>query len=418
MRKAGGNWVDGDRFFDREAEVEALIERVHEGRHTLLTAQRRMGKTSLVRETLRRLKEGGEVEPLFVDLEDALSPEDVVAEIAAQTLSAQGRWLPIKRAFANFLDQAGRGFEELGFADLKVKLRSGIDSGNWKQRGEAVFAALDDHEIPVVLAIDELPILVNRLLKGQDYQLTAERKLVADEFLGWLRKAAQAHRGLCLIISGSISLEPILRQAGLSAHANVYSPFELKPWTRQLLRTASLHSRRITRSTCPRRYVDTCVVCCAAAFRSTSSSSSTTSMKICGEPADVPLRWKTWIECMRSTCWGFGGTIDLDHYQSRLAMVLGSGSQRIAIELLTEAAVNQGVLSGESIALCQRYFRSSGETDLTPVQDVLLPLEHDGYLAATVDGYGFVSRLVEDWWRVRFGATFVPIGHRKLDAEG
>ena len=55
MRKAGGNWVVGDRFFDREAELEALSERVREGTHTLLTAQRRMGKTSLVRELLRRL---------------------------------------------------------------------------------------------------------------------------------------------------------------------------------------------------------------------------------------------------------------------------------------------------------------------------------------------------------------------------
>ena len=211
--------------------MEALIERIHDGRHTLLTAQRRMGKTSLVRETLRRLEEGGEVEPLFVDLEDAMGPEDVVAEIAAQTLSAQGRWLPIRRAFANFMEQAGRRVEELGFVDLKVKLRGGIDGGNWKQRGEAVFAALADHDKPVVLAIDELPILVNRLLKGQNYRLTPARKLVADEFLGWLRKAAQAHRRLCLILSGSISLEPILRQAGLSAHANVYAPFELEPWT-------------------------------------------------------------------------------------------------------------------------------------------------------------------------------------------
>ena len=55
-----------------------------------------------------------------------MAPEDVVAEIAAQTLSAQGRWLPIKRTFANFLEQAGRRIEELGFADLKVKLRSGV----------------------------------------------------------------------------------------------------------------------------------------------------------------------------------------------------------------------------------------------------------------------------------------------------
>ena len=163
--------------------MEALIERVRDGRHTLLTAQRRMGKTSLVRETLRRLGERGEVEPLFVDLEDSMAPEDTIAEIAARTLSAQGRWLPIKRSFANFLEQAGRQIEELGFADLKVRLRGGIDGGNWKQRGDAVFAALADHDKPVVLAIDEMPILVNRLLKGQDYRdyrLTPERKLVAD----------------------------------------------------------------------------------------------------------------------------------------------------------------------------------------------------------------------------------------------
>ena len=50
LKKAGGNWVDGENFFNREAELEALIERIREGRHTLLTAQRRMGKTSLIRE--------------------------------------------------------------------------------------------------------------------------------------------------------------------------------------------------------------------------------------------------------------------------------------------------------------------------------------------------------------------------------
>ena len=51
LRKAGSIWVDGDRFFDREVELASLSERVSAGIHTLLTAQRRMGKTSLVRET-------------------------------------------------------------------------------------------------------------------------------------------------------------------------------------------------------------------------------------------------------------------------------------------------------------------------------------------------------------------------------
>ena len=71
LRKAGANWVEGDRFFDRESDLAALAERVRDGTHTLVTAQRRMGKTSLVRELLRRLKEKGKFETVFVDVEGA-----------------------------------------------------------------------------------------------------------------------------------------------------------------------------------------------------------------------------------------------------------------------------------------------------------------------------------------------------------
>ncbi|MYK60162.1 MAG: AAA family ATPase, partial [Rhodospirillaceae bacterium] len=79
IRKGGSNWVDAENFFDRETELEALVERVREGTHTLLTAQRRMGKTSLVRELQRRLAETGDFEVVFVDLEAATDPADAIA---------------------------------------------------------------------------------------------------------------------------------------------------------------------------------------------------------------------------------------------------------------------------------------------------------------------------------------------------
>ena len=80
---------------------------------------------------------------------------------------------------------------------------------NWRQKGDEVFAALAKNDRRVVLAIDELPILVNRLLKGDDYRNHARADgQVVDEFLGWLRKNGQAHRGrICLILSGSVNLE-------------------------------------------------------------------------------------------------------------------------------------------------------------------------------------------------------------------
>lgn len=157
MRKAGGNWVDGDRFFDREVEVEALSERILDGAHTLLTAQRRMGKTSLVRETLRRLAAAHQITPLFADLEDARDPQDAVAEIAAQTTTAQSLWHRVSRGFANTLQNTRGYLEEVGIGEVKAKLRGGIDRGTWKQKGNDLFAALDGHQRPVVIAIDELP---------------------------------------------------------------------------------------------------------------------------------------------------------------------------------------------------------------------------------------------------------------------
>ena len=95
--------MEGERFFDREVELEALRERIRDGTHTLLTAQRRMGKTSLVRELLRRLREEGEYETIFVDLEAAANAGDAIAEIAFETRSIQGVWSNVLSHFSNFL---------------------------------------------------------------------------------------------------------------------------------------------------------------------------------------------------------------------------------------------------------------------------------------------------------------------------
>jgi len=135
MQKGGSNWVDGENFFNRETALAALEERMRAGTHTLIAAQRRMGKTSLVRELLRRLAEKGDFEGVFVDLEAARDPADAIAEIGIWMRPADSVWNRIRNSFANTI---GGIDVRLSVAELKVKLRAGIDAGNWRQRGDAI----------------------------------------------------------------------------------------------------------------------------------------------------------------------------------------------------------------------------------------------------------------------------------------
>ena len=415
LTKAGANWVEGDRFYDRDVELEALRERVEHGTHTLLTAQRRMGKTSLVRELLRRLEYEGEFATIFVDLEAADTPQDAVAEIGARSMSVRGAWHRIRSGFANVLSGVVDRVDTLSVAELHVKLRAGIDAGNWQQKGDEIFRALAENGLPVVVALDELPILVNRLLKGQDYRITPKRRQAADSLMSWLRRCGQEHRGrISMILSGSVGLEPILRQAGLSAHANIFAPFDLKPWDEE---TASN---------------------CLAALASNYSLDLPSDVRgdMCRRlRCNVPHHVQQFFDCLHERLrharrreasledveqayaeemLGPRGQIDLDHYESRLKTVLGTRLYRIALELLTEAAVQGGTLSRTAVEQYRERFPAEADADQAPVESVLNVLEHDGYLARQDGDYRFVSGLLEDWWRARHGQYFVLIGQRQI----
>ena len=417
LRKAGSNWVEGpDRFYDRETELEALQERVREGTHTLLTAQRRMGKTSLVRELLRRLKAEGARDTAFVDLEDAADAADAIAAIATEARSLAGAWRRVQSLFANALLEAGDRVEELAVSEARVKLRAGIDAGNWRRKGDGLFSALAESDRPLVLAIDELPILVDRLLKAGGENVTLEGRAMADSFLSWLRRNGQTHRGrIIMILSGSVGLEPVLRRAGLSAQANIYSPFDLKPWTAETASDCLAELAMTYEIDLP---LDVRRDMCVRLRRQI--------------PHHVQLFFDHLHEYLRRTgrrdasledvervytgdMLSVRGQIDLEHYETRLSLVLGRQGYRAALELLTEAAVANGTLRDDVVGLYRQRLvapEDYASPHPSPVDDVLGLLEHDGYLERQDDGYRFVSGLLEDWWRGRHGRYFVPIAQR------
>lgn len=393
LEKTLGSPVEGKKFFNREHELDVLTERVSEGNHTLLVAQRRMGKTSVVRELLRRLQRSGEFETVFVDFEAARSPAETVVELATASRPIRGVWGRAKDAFANAAATATDRIDEVGVPELRVKLRSDVDRGNWRTKGDAVLAAFADHEKPVVLAIDELPIFVNRLLVGEAHKMTRKGKRRTDEYLSWLRKNVQRHSDRTrLIVSGSIGLMPIVHQAGLAAQVNVFSPFELKPWDEltaieclgQLAANYDLDlSDEVRREMC--RRLRCCVPHHVQVFFDKVHDHLRRSKATTATIDDVR-------EVFEGEMISIYASPALDHYLVRLKMVLGDELYGLALELLTEAALADGRL--EDAALKEHCRHSD-------VEQVLRVLEHDGYLASGDNGYRFASGWLEAWWRTR-----------------
>ena len=90
LKQAHGNYVEGDRFWNRVKDIELLIEKIDEGAHISLVAQRRMGKTSLMKEVQRLLKD--RYTCIYVDLQKARSAEDAIVEISLKIKPIASLW--------------------------------------------------------------------------------------------------------------------------------------------------------------------------------------------------------------------------------------------------------------------------------------------------------------------------------------
>jgi len=411
LKRAHGNWVSGDRFWDRETELALLKEYLEEGAHLLIAAQRRIGKTSLLREATQRLE--GSFRCLFVDLQKSHNPADAIVEISLATRPYADLWTRTRGAFSNILDKITGKVEALQLADLKVVLRSGLTHGDWQPRGDSLLAILAAEDLDVVIFLDELPILVNRILFGDDYEITSESRQETDAFMSWIRESCIRYRGkIRFVITGSIGLEPILRRASLSATLNVLAPFEVGPWNRE---TASGCLQALANQyglTFEPEAVDAVLnrlgiyiphhvqMFFDNIYRESRIDSTSA--------VSVALVEKVYSRDLLS----IRGHAELSHLEERLKQVLGPKRLPLALDMLTEAAVCGMLTADAAFRLAKEYLPDDG-TLRDEVREILGIMEHDGYLLGTPDsGYKMISNLLRDWWRARFEFGYVPTSKR------
>lgn len=411
LRGQVGNWVAGETFWDRDAEVRQLRQHLEDGQHVMIIAPRRVGKTSLMREVARRLDD--DFYAIFVDVEDCQNPTDAIVAISKQTRSEGGLWVKTREAFRDMVDAFKGNFDSLNLAQLSVKF-SDATLGRWRERGGELLAALADADKPVVLFIDELPILVNRVLEQGTGRITDEGRHEADVFLSWFRAQAQQHQSkLRFVVSGSIGFGPVLGRANLSAATNHLVPFHLDAWdaqtARQCLGALAKHRGLRFVDGAEQEVVELLGLCIPhhvqAIFDLLYGEARRDGRDII-DPFDVRQVYQQKMLSSR-------GHSELKHYEERLSMVLDDELFPLAVDMLTEAALSPQGLSSEAARRLWKDTRGEGHDAGGDLRTIFEILEHDGYLERDAGRWRFRSNLLQDWWKARFEAFYVPVADRE-----
>lgn len=180
-----------------------------EHQSVLLTAERRMGKTSV----LLKL----EAEPaagicvIKRTLQGIRSPDEFVRKFVADVEKASPGLL--KRSLGDLLARAG--IRKIGSSPLSVEF-SPPDQKSWKDLVSETFAALDDGVDETVLLLwDELPQMIADI--HEDHGASTAR-----EMLDVMRAARETHPGVRMILSGSLGIHHVV--AELRAEGGMWVP--------------------------------------------------------------------------------------------------------------------------------------------------------------------------------------------------
>ena len=212
-----GSPVSDDDFYDREWELDVLTRAVQERNNVLLTAPRRVGKSSLVLAAIAWARQRSWT-CIQVDVQDC----DTEASFLERLVDAC-RAAGVKPGMLDELAQAAkrvkRYFAGTGLATPGVTVQVPEEGPeDWREAGRLFQRVLQQEaggDNWVLIGVDELPIFLAQLLKQP--QGTARVDLV----LRWLRRLRmQPLKGVSWILCGSVGLDTFVEQHKLVGTIN------------------------------------------------------------------------------------------------------------------------------------------------------------------------------------------------------
>lgn len=178
-------------------EFLSQVWRVLEQQSILLTAERRMGKTSVLNKMVAEPRAGAC--PVKRSLQGITSSDEFVRTLIGDVeLNLPGL---LKKSLGERLSKAG--VKSIGVSAAQVEFEPRTKD-SWKEVASDTFAALDqDADVTVVLLWDELPHMIADIRDN-------EGAAAARELLDVLRGVRETHGSVRMVFSGSLGLHHVV----------------------------------------------------------------------------------------------------------------------------------------------------------------------------------------------------------------
>jgi hypothetical protein len=208
MRSNPGGYIPPGEVIGRDAQIRRYWK-VLEGRSLVLSAERRMGKTTIIR---KMEAEVTDALAYYRDLEKVRTPIEFVEAVLEDMQDCLGLKKQVLQGVKGFLISLGKA--EVEVLSTKIKLPE-VAKPHWKKLLEVAFKDLhDEQKQRVIFLWDEFPLMVSNIRQSSGEQ-------AAMEILDTLRALRQQYpERLRMVYTGSVGLHNVISALKRGGYAN------------------------------------------------------------------------------------------------------------------------------------------------------------------------------------------------------
>lgn len=393
MKLSIGKTATGDNFFQRDKVIAEIYEALEEGQNLLLSAPRRVGKTSIIHYIKDNPSE--DYYCVYVDTEDVSDSQTFFRVLLKAIFDIEN-----KHRFLKTIEKAGKklkGFlssiENVEVGGVKIDFNDKSDEKlDYYEKFKDFLEKVDLDGRTILLMVDEFPVTIEHIRDEQGEQ--AARNFLKQNRA--IRQNDKYNQKIKFIYTGSIGLLSVVKKLNATADVNDIQTYKLRPLS---LKDA----------------LDLAQMLLANYDIETSEEVLTYLLKEKIEwliPFHIQLAIKEIRDLYRreerEVNKSFideafnelilNGSIYLEHYRGRLSQVFNRNELILVHELLKK------LTEDTSIAELYLYDLAVKHQLEDSFKNILLTLEYDGYIAETNEKqWRFYSPILKKWWSKNVG---------------